>query len=62
MLKMGWIVVMLVITVVVGAGVGDAVSDPYLYGLVVVSILIVSVWIAYSVFGVIINAIFGRRK
>lgn len=59
---MGWMVAMLAITVVVGAGVGDAVSDPYLYGLVVASILIVPVWIAYSVLGVIINAIFGRRK
>lgn len=59
---MGWIVAMLVVTVAVGAGVGDAVSDPYLYGLVVASILIVPVWIAYSVFCAIMNAIFGRRK
>lgn len=59
---MGWIVAMLVVTVAVGAGVGDAVSDPYLYGLVVASILIVPVWIAYSVFCAIFKAIFGRRK
>ena len=61
-LKMGWILAILIVTVAIGAGVGDAVSSPYLYGLFVASILIVPLWIACSVVGAIIDAIFGRRK
>ena len=59
---MGWIVAILVIGVAIGAGVGDAVLHPYLYGLFIASILIVPLWIATSLAGAIINALFGRRK
>ena len=59
---MGWILAILVVGVAIGSGVGDAVLHPYLYGLFIASILIVPLWIATSLAGVIINAIFGRRK
>ena len=59
---MGWILAILVVGLAIGTGVGDTVLHPYLYGLFVASILIVPLWIASSVAGAIINAIFGRRK
>lgn len=59
---MGWIVAILVVGVAIGAGVGDTVLHPYLYGLFIASILIVPLWVASSVAGAIINALFGRRK
>lgn len=59
---MGWIVAILVVGVAIGAGVGDVVLHPFLYGLFIASILIVPLWIASSVAGAIINAIFRRHK
>lgn len=59
---MGWIAAILVVGLAIGAGVGDTVLHPYLYGLFIASILIVPLWIATSLAGAIINAIFGRRK
>lgn len=59
---MGWILAILVVAVAIGGLVGDTVLHPYLYGLFIASILIVPLWIASSVAGAIINAIFGRRK
>lgn len=59
---MGWILAISVVGLTIGFGVGDAVLYPYLYGLLIASILIVPLWIATSVVGAIINAVFGRRK
>lgn len=59
---MGWILAILVVSVVVGVSVEDAVLHPYLYGLLVASIVIVPIWVASSVVGAIIDRIFGRRK
>ncbi len=59
---MGWILAILVVGVTIGAGVGEAVLHPYLYGLFIASIVIVPFWISSSVVGAIINTIFGRRK
>lgn len=55
-LGMGWVLAILVV------GVGDTVLHPYLHGLLIASILIVPLWIATSVVGAVIDAIFGRRK
>ena len=59
---MGWIAAILVVGLAIRAGVGDAVLHPCLYGLFIASILIVPVWIAYSVFCAIFSVFFGRRK
>lgn len=59
---MDWVMAILVVGLAIGAGVGDAVPHPYLYGLFIASILIVPLWVATSLAGAIINAIFGRRK
>lgn len=59
---MGWILAILVVAVAIGGLVGGTVLHPFLYGLFIASILIVPLWIASSVAGAIINAIFGRRK
>lgn len=59
---MGWVLAIVVVGLAIGGLVGGTVLHPFLYGLIVASILIVPLWITSSVVGAIINSIFGRRK
>lgn len=58
----GWILAILVVGLVIGGLVGCAVLHPFLYGLLVAAIVIVPLWLVFSLANGIINEIFGKRK
>lgn len=59
---MGWIVAILAIGLAIGGLVGGTVLHPFPYGLFIASILIISLWLACSLVGFVINGIFGKRQ
>ena len=59
---MGWIIAILVSGVGIGYFIGDAVTHPYFYGLMVSSIFLVPMWVVSSLVGGFIDALFGKRK
>lgn len=59
---MGWIIAILVSGLGIGYFIGDAVGHPYIYGLMVSSIILVPLWVASSFINALFDALFGKRK
>ena len=58
---MGWLIAFIVIAAFVATAV-TGVLYPVLYGIFIAAIVIVPLWLAWTVGGGIINALFGRKK
>lgn len=59
---MGWILAILVVGLAIGGLVGGTVLHPFLYGLLITSVVIVPLWLASSLVDCVLNALFGRRR
>lgn len=58
----GWIIAFFIIAVAVASLVGGAVLHPVLYGLFIAAMLVIPLWLGFSVINGIIDAVFGRRR